>query len=75
MDEGSDNLGNPGSSENEKVGGGTSNTKSVPSKNLNSALKLKAPHVNIDPQFPQRLKKKEENSKFQKFLSMLNRFP
>lgn len=64
MDEGSDNLGNLGSSENEKVRGGTSSTKSVPPKNLNSALKLKAPHVNIDPQFLQRLKKKEENSKF-----------
>lgn len=47
-----------------KLGDGANNAKSIPLKNSNSALKLKAPMVKIDSLFPQRLKRKEEDTKF-----------
>lgn len=45
--------------------------KMCPSR-MHSALKLKDPQAKFDPPFPQRLKKKEDETKFHKFLSMFN---
>lgn len=57
-------LGNLGSDNIEKVGGDSIKAKSIPSQNVASSSKLKAPQVKVDPLFPQRLKKKDENTKF-----------
>lgn len=70
--EGSETLGNPESTEKEKVRDDTKNSKRESPKNVNSAMTMKAPQVKIDPPFTQTLKKKEEGTKIQKFLSIFN---
>lgn len=65
-------FGNPGGDGLEEVRGDSSKAKGTPSKNYNSASNLKALYVKIDPSLPQRLKKKGDHTKFQKFLSIFN---
>lgn len=72
MNKGNETLSNPMSSEKEKVRGDASNAKSISPKNTNSTLKLKGHQIKINPLFPQRLVKKEEDTKFQNFLLIFN---
>lgn len=70
--EGGETLGNRRSNEKEKVRGDAKNGKSSSPKNATSSLNIKAPQVKINLPFPQRLKEKGVDTKFQKFLPIFN---
>lgn len=68
VNEGGETLNNSKSSEKKNVGGDEKYAKIVSPQNADSAMKMKSLQIKIDPPFPQRLQKKEEDSKFQNFL-------
>lgn len=65
-------LGNPRVDCKLKVGEGSSN-KTKSSKN--PPPKMNTPQVTINPPYPQRLRRKNDDAKFQKLLSMFNTLP